>query len=516
MDNDARRCKHRRLVRLGSHEAQSANLPPGFQDAAELFHWPDRVVKVLQEKAPNKLRNISALAQRGGIDLFSFMAGNGTCGSALTHINRALEKHNLVPAGTKKSFVCAAALDEAKHCLHVLCSMQNGPEKIYPHVFGSLSSRISDEVRTTIENLKHARGSCDNSEASHTWVDCLQDYLTAATDDGIYFAPSGAAFCHQCQQLCPVHQKKKRFTLVIAGTPCVDFASYGKQKGMDGDNMEQFLMFVAELKVLKPHLVLLENSEYKTRDLHQSCADALGMMMTTGIDNPTMWSVPVKRPRRYSWLWDPTTFNCDATFDQYISFFNCSMAMTGPDLFLATEAERQAYMRHLAAAHGEIFSKDKQLEPDDVLSIEEQTRIKEHFRDHYRQYSGPNGSYVTGIEQKLAFASFGCEIPSLTKNAKVLSLKYAENPIIATPAEHSFFQGEPLAIASTNDDYPCYWKSVVEDGSLNCWQLKHLAGNSMHMVSVGQLLFYCLSSLTIRLEPKPTKPEEDSKPDEAT
>ena len=159
MDGESRRCKHRRLVRLGSHEAQSANLPPGFQDAAELFHWPDRVVKVLQEKAPNKFRNISALAQRGGIDLFSFMAGKGTCGSALTHINRALEKHNLVPAGTSDGFVCAAAIEEAKYCQQVLCAMQNGPEKIYPHVFGSLSSRISDEVRTTIENLKHARGS---------------------------------------------------------------------------------------------------------------------------------------------------------------------------------------------------------------------------------------------------------------------------------------------------------------------------------------------------------------------
>ena len=69
--------KHRRLVRLGSHEAQSDDLQPGFRDAEELFHLPDRVVKGLQEKAPNKLRNIASLAQRGGIDLFSFMAGKG-------------------------------------------------------------------------------------------------------------------------------------------------------------------------------------------------------------------------------------------------------------------------------------------------------------------------------------------------------------------------------------------------------------------------------------------------------
>ena len=134
-------------------------------------------------------------------------------------------------------------------------------------------------------------------------------------------------------------------------------------------------MLVAELKMMKPHLVLLENSEYKTRDQHQSCADALGMMMTTGIDNPTMWGVPVKRPRRYSWLWDPTTFNCDATFEHYTSLFRCSMIMTGPDLFLATETERQAYMRHLAAMHGDCFPRDKQLEPDDVLTCQEQTRI---------------------------------------------------------------------------------------------------------------------------------------------
>ena len=507
--------KHRRLVRLGSHEAQSADLQPGFRDAEELFHWPDRVVKVLQEKAPNKLRNISSLAQRGGIDLFSFMAGKGTCGSALTHINRALKKHDVVPAGTIDGFVCASAIEEARHCLKVLCAMQNGPEKIYPHVFGSLSSRISDEVRMTIEKMKHAKASGDSPESSQTWRACLQEYLDAATHDGKYLDDSGVAFCHQCQQLCPVHMKTKRFTLVIAGTPCIDFASYGKQKGMVGEHMEQFLMFISELKMLKPHLILLENSEYKTLELHQSCADALGMRMVTGIDNPTMWSVPVKRPRRYSWLWDPSTFNCDATFDQYISFFSCSMVMTGPDLFLATELERQAYMRHLALAHGEKFPTGAHLQPDDILSGEEQARVREHMRDHYARYSGPNGSYVTGIEQKLGFASFGCEIPSLTKNAKIVSLQHNRDPIIATPAEHSIFQGEPLAMASANDDYPCYWRSVVEDGSLSCWQLKHVAGNSMHMVSVGQFLFYCLSSLTIRLELKPTKPEEDSKPDEA-
>ena len=54
-----------------------------------------------------------------------------------------------------------------------------------------------------------------------------------------------------------------------------------------------------------------------------------------------------------------------------------------------------------------------------------------------------------------------------------------------------------------------------EDGSLSCWQLKALAGNSMHMVSVGQFLFYCLASLTIRLQLMPTNLEEDDERDEA-
>ena len=59
------------------------------------------------------------------------------------------------------------------------------------------------------------------------------------------------------------------------------------------------------------------------------------------------------------------------------------------------------------------------------------------------------------------------------------------------------FQGESvLPEICGNDDYPSFIISTLE--KLKPQHTVALAGNSYHMVTMGQFMMYCYSSLTLR------------------
>ena len=121
--------KQRRLTRQISVDVCS-RAPAGFACPEEMFLWPDASHKLLSSFKPTKVQQLVALADLGGVDVFSYMAGKGTCGSAVTHINRCVKKHGVIPAGHDDPFACAQANDSTTLCCEVLCSMASGPQKI--------------------------------------------------------------------------------------------------------------------------------------------------------------------------------------------------------------------------------------------------------------------------------------------------------------------------------------------------------------------------------------------------
>ena len=130
------------------------------------------------------------------------------------------------------------------------------------------------------------------------------------------------------------------------------------------------------------------------------------------------------------------------------------------------------------------------------MTAAERPRLQHHVDVMMPKACALDGSYITSIDKNPNYSQSGPLIPTLTKKDKVVSLKSDGSHMIATPTEHLIFQGEALADAAASDDYPCYFKALVSDGKLTYGQMKEMAGNSYHMLSMGQFMFYCLSSLT--------------------
>ena len=422
------------------------------------------------------------------------MAGKGTDGSAIAHISRSLKKQNGVVAHCQDDpFVCAAASDSNGMCRDVLCALSNGGEKLYPHVFGPQSDRFAPDVKEALKEMKkHVDWASAESRAA--FIDSVREYVNAAREDESLLNPDKKAHCYQCNKRCHVHCKRRRFTLVVAGTPCLDFCPWGGQQGITGEQMEHFTTLVAELLILSADFVILENSEQKTDGLHASCAEALQMEIITGIDTPKMWSIPVRRPRRYSFLWKGDRFDSDASFEEYVMIFGRSVAMRGDALMVSSEEEQQQYMRYLAEAHGEHFCADKDIQLKDILSQEEQKRVATHLTRIPLTQGMDYG--FTSIDQTLKYSTLGPDVPSLTRSSKIMVLRSNGKHQVATPADHLVFQGEAVApMGIANDDYPCYWRALLDSSKLSPKDVKKLAGNAMHMVSVGQFLLYVLASV---------------------
>ena len=186
-------------------------------------------------------------------------------------------------------------------------------------------------------------------------------------------------------------------------------------------------------------------------------------------------------------------------FDRYCK-------LSGQELMLSGEYARQAYMRELAKGRGDHFHEDRTLKLEDVLSGGEQERLNQHFgytsdgqiEDPRISRCGLDGAYFTNIDQNNTHVSSGRFIPTLTKHSKVLSLPVAGHMKIATPLESLIFMGENCSLApNVGDRYPCLFQEVLNDDKIPGNKLRELAGNAMHMISIGQFMMYCFSTLEV-------------------
>ena len=256
--------------------------------------------------------------------------------------------------------------------------------------------------------------------------------------------------------------------------------------------------------------MFLENSHLCPERFHADLAASLNMGCISGIENTHRRGVPVRRPRRFTFCWNLTKFRCDGSFVEYDRMFDRSCQMSGKDLWGSTTFERQTYMRDLAKTHGDHFHPDVKITLTDVLTGAEQERLREHrvsrslhvpTHDPRANVCGLDGSYFTNVDQHTEYVSSGCFIPCLTKHSKVVSLPIDEAPELATPRESLVFMSENccggLQPFYHQIRYPCLFQDWLDSDQISAHKQKEMAGNAMHMISIGQFMLYCLSSLEV-------------------
>lgn len=253
--------------------------------------------------------------------------------------------------------------------------------------------------------------------------------------------------------------------------------------------MFDWLLFVAEMKVLSPKCLWLEITATTPESFHKEACDALGLTMISGIDCPTSKGVPTRRPRRYSFAYDASVFSFDGSFQEYQQLLTRACVMDGDSFLLSSKAERQTHMRLLSESRRSFFAEEQELHIRDVITVDQSLRLDHHF-DTKNLKSSLSGACLTDLNHRPKWTTSSSMFPTITKRAKIVSLEDGGGSLV-TPLELWAAQGENVFPEVGNDDYPCY---LQVDKIPRC-ALVRMAGNTMHTVSMGLFMLYCLSRL---------------------
>ena len=224
------------------------------------------------------------------------------------------------------------------------------------------------------------------------------------------------------------------FIIVNAGSCCEDFARYGVHYGFGGHRMKEWNLFLTELRVLQPNIVFLENVDSCPEELHRQAADDLNMSMISGIDYPHLKSLPNRRARRFSMLWDPNIFKFDGSFEDFEKITSRQRVLTGDVYLISTYEERQLYYRRIAERKRLHYASDKQLALGDIMTDEEMKKLKMHEDVMVRFQDPSHFTYIADINCSFHFFTGGPVVPTITKSTRLVSLR-SEGHILWTPQE---------------------------------------------------------------------------------
>jgi hypothetical protein len=183
------------------------------------------------------------------------------------------------------------------------------------------------------------------------------------------------------------------------------------------------------------------------------------------------------------------------TAAEFMQIFGCNLGADG-DVFLQAPMERRAAVLRAMAENQQNFiseadSLSAPIPLSLVLTAREVGRLQSHMENYEENYT-PNAAYITDLDQNLSYTTVGPTIPTLVTHGKLYSVSAGQFFI---GEEHLLIQGENVFDGQGPKDFPCHFKSALP--ALSQSQLKHLAGNAMHLPSVGLWLIYNLSCMVI-------------------
>ena len=171
-----------------------------------------------------------------------------------------------------------------------------------------------------------------------------------------------------------------------------------------------------------------------------------------------------------------------------------AVVLTADDFLLAPDEVRQSSMRAWAAKRGHHFGKDTQVPLEAVLTGKEVVRLQKH-KEAFATRSSVSGCYCTDLEQNVGWCGASPYTPCLVRHAKLVSINKEK---MYVPQEHLAIMGEPIYMDPSKTDYaPCFFQGLIDNGRISPNQQKQLAGNAMHIPSMGSWMLYCFSRMDI-------------------
>ena len=131
----------------------------------------------------------------------------------------------------------------------------------------------------------------------------------------------------------------------------------------------------------------------------------------------------------------------------------------------------------------------------DVLTPPQLNVLEQHLQMK-PLYESSTGVYITDISKSATHVSSGPLVPTMLKGSMMLAL-IGDEVIPFTLREQLLIMGEAVYPELFGDDYTCLWLDTLESGRISPNQVRGLAGNAMHLASLGLFQLYCLSRLSL-------------------
>jgi hypothetical protein len=125
---------------------------------------------------------------------------------------------------------------------------------------------------------------------------------------------------------------------------------------------------------------------------------------------------------------------------------------------------------------------------------------QDRFEDHANLRSslqGLGGEYIVDLDQNPPFSHGSSLVPTLVTHGKLYSFVRDE---LMVPANHFAVMGHPIWPGLDEGLYDCAFADMILNGSVSEPNIKHLAGNGMHVTCVGSVVMCHLdrSCISIR------------------
>ncbi|CAE7218855.1 unnamed protein product [Symbiodinium natans] len=513
-----------RLLRFASHESMSmlSVASEDLQDTEvleELFQWPQALLykllgighrpnqQVWQQRTLTsamkhrqaEMRELFLEAMAEGVLLSTAYSGVEAPLHAAWEIMKAVEGSGVAGdchgrqarKGSWQGFRSYSGGDSDARCRAISLGFHREsskwPVQLRPtHVFGTLEDAVEDgNLLFDLYSLTSQHGTSASQDEVGRSLDsngpaCKKQKKAAAEPDyelfGKFLSTFGkvhryfkdqcksksgpTAYCYKHKGKCSLHmpadlKKTAGRTMHVAGPICVDWSARGKKKGLAGPSTIPFLVWLGELSTSGVDLGIHEGT--LQTDLKALIAP-LEMVQEPGQPwgfygfnlDPKRFGCPCSRPRLYTLVYRKDKFQFTGSQDELDMFL-------GQDLLCS----------------GRVFFNDAStaFEEASLNNTQEQS-----LRRHEAAERDESDACIGDLNQMPPFGRLQKFVPALVTHGCIASLK----------------DGKVLAAEQHLDVQLLSKESHArgEGSGLSCAFKKHLAGNTMHALSIGPMLVY--------------------------
>ena len=536
--------KRRRLGSRGTIESLEAALrkPAGPKSLKEVFEWAEHNFSMFRLQ-PTWHANLHSILQSGVHMRTHFSGIDGPAASLVAILHAA-----------KKDMAGASDSLYGNFCEHVFlthaCDIDPdargfllGDHPSAPlHVFGDVMDRLPrEELARLLKKRPHQdQGHCARVRANDSMLDHLLQ-----NKDKCFPMKTAKAWCHTCRQECPVYQRfhsradygsgSTHFyevdqvdelqdssahgavhELWVVGQPCQETSVRGSQSKVAGDLMAPFLVWMVELRQYKPHSWLHEiTATYNAITLVDMLSDLYDISCL--VLSPVELGIPTSRERHFAWGNLREHIHTLSPAEKLPELLSRSCDLAG-DVYCAASADTlRDYYEQLSEGRGFRRTAQSQTEflPERLLNPSCCVSFK-GYMEKASKARNLDGVLCADVEQNPTFGSSSRVMPCMvthghmcvfsphpgehaTSSEPLITIAKAHDGgkrrmvgRILTPMELFLVMGMPVIEGLAEWRTPWMWPK--DFSQVSAPTIKRLAGNGVHLATVGSLIMYGLAT----------------------